>query len=175
MQNTFKLDVEEDVSLIHTYKQLLNMIWKYPKLGIIEFWRMQGTVKSKICWSEVSSEKGITPYFAYLFRDKVDWAAISLRSDFSLDFFRECKEYTDWAFLAFGGRPLPEDFIEEFADVLNWNSLSHKQDLSDSFIEKHVDKVSPFFLESNVFLQKRNYDLTMLFERGDYGMWRVKS
>ena len=37
--------------------------------------------------------------------------------------------------------PLPEEFIEKYADDVDWESISMYQKLSETFIEKHTDEV----------------------------------
>lgn len=60
-----------------------------------------------------------------------------IKSVTGLDFF--CQQLIDWQIVS--QEPLPEDFIREFKDKVDWYYISEYQNLSEDFIREHKDKV----------------------------------
>lgn len=66
--------------------------------------------------------------------------------------------------------PLPEDFIREFQDKVNWENISDYQKLSESFIREFQDKVNWYFISSS---QKLSEGFIKEFQNKVY--WRIIS
>lgn len=66
------------------------------------------------------------------------WRSLCER-ELSEDFMREYANYVDW-FTISCTQTLSESFIEEFIDKVDWDNIKEHQTLSDAFIEKHDSK-----------------------------------
>ena len=73
--------------------------------------------------------------------DLIDWEYIS-RIAFKLpeEFINKYADYLDWYYIL-KNKPLSEEFLEEHIDNLNWDAVSKYQKLSEEFIDKYKDKV----------------------------------
>jgi hypothetical protein len=56
------------------------------------------------------------------------------------NFIREFKDKVDWRWIS-GNNPLYEDFIQEFEAFVDWEAVSRYQNLSEDFIRNYKDKV----------------------------------
>ena len=86
--------------------------------------------------------------------DKFVWAFLSsCQSGFSEEFLNEYKEKLNMNTITFRFQ-LTEDFIRKNIELLNWKTLSHTQALSDEFIDDFSDKIEWECLSMNSYLTK---------------------
>jgi hypothetical protein len=61
---------------------------------------------------------------------------------------------------------LSESFIERHSDKLSWNFISECQKLSEEFIIKHIDKIDMEGLKKNIFIEFK-IDIKYLTEENE--------
>jgi hypothetical protein len=54
----------------------------------------------------------------------------------------------DWNYISYY-QDLSEDFIEKHLDEVDWDNISFNQKLSESFIKKHINKINFTLLMRN--------------------------
>ncbi|ALN97984.1 hypothetical protein Bp8pS_305 [Bacillus phage vB_BpuM-BpSp] len=72
------------------------------------------------------------------------------------DFLREFSQFINWVLVS-NYQNLSEDFIEEYADKVDWSGIASKQNISLSFISRNLDRfeISDFqFFKINNHLDK---------------------
>jgi hypothetical protein len=67
------------------------------------------------------------------------WVEISYKVDLPEDFIREFKDNVDWYWISLH-QTLSEDFIREFQDKVYWYHISWYQKLSTNFINEFKQK-----------------------------------
>ena len=86
-------------------------------------------------------EKGLRERIAS--GEEIDWEGLSGSKDFnqlSNEFVKEFADELDWGSIS-EYQKLSESFIEKYADRVDWDWISAVQTLSEAFIEKYSDKV----------------------------------
>lgn len=83
---------------------------------------------------------------------EVDWDRVSL-TPLPESFIREYSNYVNWRFIS-SNSILSEDFIREFQDKVDWGLISYAQRLSDEFLLEFKDRV----VWANVSMHRRLSD-----------------
>jgi hypothetical protein len=98
-------------------------------------------------WYTISSQSDLTLEFLRKHKGKIVWREYcrANKALLTLDFIEEFADYLDWSLIS--DIPMPEDFIERHRGHVNWAVISEKQELSESFIIRysfliHWDKLS---------------------------------
>lgn len=115
-------------------------------------------------WESVSQDPNISEDFINRYGSRLDWFWLSSNETLSEDCIRENAKFVDWEglcerdvqlsedfirdfqdevvwWLISENQKLSEDFIREFSHLVDWRSIEIYQDLSQSFIEEHIDKI----------------------------------
>ena len=86
--------------------------------------------------------------------DQFDWNFLSsCQSGFSEEFLNEYKEKLNINTITFRFQ-LSKDFIRENIEILNWRTISYTQSLSEEFIDEFEDRIDWEYLSMNSYLTK---------------------
>jgi hypothetical protein len=96
--------------------------------------------------------------------ERVDFSAISKKSDLSDTFIEEYADKLDWYYLC-SNKQLSEHIMDKFSHKLSWWSVSRKQQMSIEFIVKNLDKIKKTYLKLNKKVNQEELD-----KRGVYVM-----
>lgn len=73
------------------------------------------------------------------FAKKIDWEEMS-NEDLPEDFIERYANFVDWNVISYY-QTLSEEFIDRFADRVDWRSISRFQTLSEAFISQHSEDI----------------------------------
>lgn len=86
--------------------------------------------------------------------DQFDWNFLSsCQSGFSEEFLNEYKEKLNINTITFRFQ-LSKDFIRKNNEILNWRTISYTQSLSEEFIDEFEDRIDWEYLSMNSYLTK---------------------
>lgn len=109
--------------------------------------------KDKIDWQRYFYNHTPTQKFVEEFRDVIPLSTVIYKVKMTEDFIRRYrieleKYYSFWSSIC-ETQDLSEEFIEEFADKVNWKVISYRQKLSRRMIEKYADKLDWKYMIAN--------------------------
>jgi len=116
-------------------------IKKYP--DIIR-WSPAEKIEGK-CTACVSSSYKLTPEFMIKYKDKICWQAVNINNINGLPFsliYEKRDEFGIGKWKEMSMRiAMPEDFIDNVLEYVDWYNITNYQELSEAFIDKHADKI----------------------------------
>lgn len=123
--------------------------------------------KDRIDWNRYFNYHVPTEKFIEEFKDVVPWSYVPGRVKMSENFIRRHrlemeKYYAFWTNIC-EHQDLSEEFIEEFAEKVDWKAVSYKQKLSKEMMHKYADK-----LEWRYIISNQNIDQKFVEEHIDY-------
>lgn len=115
--------------------------------------------RDKIDWQRYFNYHVPTEKFIEEFKDIIPWCYIPGRVKMSESFIRRHrlemeKYYSCWNSIC-EHQVLSEEFIEEFADKVDWKAVSFKQKLSKEMIHKYANKVDWRYIVANQKLDQK--------------------
>jgi len=91
-------------------------------------------------WEKLSRHPKLKAKHLRLYKDKLNWDYTSQYFTFNRKLLEEFADYINYITISFSQK-LDDDFIDEHCDKLHWPHISQFQNLSKKMIEKHKDRL----------------------------------